>query len=84
MEDKKYRQFRWQITLTKISFSVIPMLILATTLYFHFSKSYTNKVLDGLRTLVMERQSAIDFIPWGEDCSTVHPCQHQLPGPIER
>jgi two-component system NtrC family sensor kinase len=61
MEEKKYRQFRWQITLTKILFSVIPLLILAATLYYHFSVSYTAKVLDGLRTLAANRQGSLDL-----------------------
>jgi two-component system NtrC family sensor kinase len=61
MEEKKYRQFWWQITLTKILFSVIPLLILATTLYYHFSVSYTAKVLEGLRTLAANRQGSLDL-----------------------
>ena len=61
MEDKKYRQFWWQITLTKILFSVIPLLILAATLYYHFSVSYTAKVLEGLRTLAANRQGSLDL-----------------------
>jgi two-component system NtrC family sensor kinase len=61
MEDKKYRQFWWQITLTKILFSVIPLLVLAATLYYHFSVSYTARVLDGLRTLAANRQSSLDL-----------------------
>jgi two-component system NtrC family sensor kinase len=61
MEDKKYRQFWWQITLTKILFSVIPLLVLAAALYYHFSVSYTARVLDGLRTLAVNRQSSLDL-----------------------
>jgi two-component system NtrC family sensor kinase len=61
MEEKKYRQFWWQVTLTKILFSVIPLLILAATLYYHFSVSYTAKVLEGLRTLAANRQGALDL-----------------------
>jgi two-component system NtrC family sensor kinase len=61
MEERKYRQFWWQITLTKILFSVIPLLILAATLYYHFSVSYTAKVLEGLRTLAANRQSSLDL-----------------------
>jgi two-component system NtrC family sensor kinase len=61
MEEKKYRQFWWQITLTKILFSVIPLLVLAATLYYHFSVSYTAKVLEGLRTLAANRQGSLDL-----------------------
>jgi two-component system NtrC family sensor kinase len=61
MEEKKYRQFWWQVTLTKILFSVVPLLVLAATLYYHFSVSYTAKVLEGLRTLAANRQGALDL-----------------------
>ncbi len=61
MEERKYRQFWWQITLTKILFSVIPLLVLAATLYYHFSVSYTAKVLEGLRTLAANRQGSLDL-----------------------
>jgi hypothetical protein len=45
MAEDKYRQLWWQITLTKILFSVIPLILLALVLYNHFSDSYTSKVL---------------------------------------
>src|SRR3974390_3277179 len=61
MEDKQYRQFRWQITLTKILFSIIPLFILAATLYYHFSVSYTDKVMERLRTLAGNRQASLDL-----------------------
>ena len=61
MQDKKYRQFWWQITLTKILFSIIPLFILAATLYYHFSVSYTDKVMERLRTLAGNRQASLDL-----------------------
>jgi len=61
MEDKQYRQFRWQITLTKILFSIIPLFILAAALYYHFSVSYTDKVMERLRTLAGNRQASLDL-----------------------
>jgi two-component system, NtrC family, sensor kinase len=61
MEDKKYRQLWWQITLTKILFSIIPLFILAATLYYHFSVSYTDKVMERLRTLAENRQASLDL-----------------------
>ena len=61
MEDKKYRQFWWQITLTKVLFSIIPLFILAATLYYHFSVSYTDKVMERLRTLAGNRQASLDM-----------------------
>jgi two-component system NtrC family sensor kinase len=61
MEINKYRQLWLQITLTKILFSVIPLLILAATLYYHFSVSYTDKVMERLRTLADNRQASLDL-----------------------
>jgi len=61
MEDKKYRYLWWQITLTKILFSIIPLFILAAALYYHFSVSYTAKVIESLRTLAVNRQGALDL-----------------------
>ncbi len=61
MVEDKYRQFWWQITLTKILFSVIPLILLALVLYNHFSDSYTSKVLEAIRTLVVNRQGALDL-----------------------
>jgi two-component system, NtrC family, sensor kinase len=61
MAQDKYRQFWWQITLTKILFSVIPLILLAIVLYSHFSDSYTSKVLEAIRTLAVNRQGALDL-----------------------
>jgi two-component system NtrC family sensor kinase len=61
MESKKYRYLWWQITLTKILFSIVPLFILAAALYYHFSDSYTEKVLESLRTLAVNRQGALDL-----------------------
>ncbi len=61
MVEDKYRQFWWQITLTKILFSVIPLILLALVLYNHFSDSYTSKVLEAIRTLAVNRQGALDL-----------------------
>ena len=61
MEYKQYRQFRWQITLTKILFSIIPLFILAAALYYHFSVSYTDKVMERLRTLAGNREASLDL-----------------------
>ena len=61
MEDKKFRNLWWQLTLTKVLFSIIPLFLLAAALYFHFSESYTEKVLESLRTLAVNRQGALDL-----------------------
>jgi two-component system, NtrC family, sensor kinase len=61
MTDKKYRYLWWQITLTKIAFSIIPLFILAAALYYHFSVSYTAKVMESLTTLAVNRQGALDL-----------------------
>ena len=61
MEEKKYRHFWWQITLTKILFSIVPLIILAIVLYYHFSVAYTDKVMERLRTLAGNRQASLDL-----------------------
>ena len=61
MEEKKYRHFWWQITLAKILFSIVPLIILATVLYYHFSVAYTDKVMERLRTLAGNRQASLDL-----------------------
>ncbi len=61
MEDHKYRQFWWQITLTIILFSIVPLLILAATLYHHFSKAYTGMVMEQLGNMAGERQAALEM-----------------------
>ena len=61
MKDKKYRYLWWQITLTKILFSIVPLFILAVALYYHFSVSYTTKVMESIRTLAVNRQGALDL-----------------------
>lgn len=61
MKDKKYRYLWWQITLTKILFSIVPLFILAAALYYHFSVSYTAKVMESIRTLAVNRQGALDL-----------------------
>jgi two-component system, NtrC family, sensor kinase len=42
-------------------FSIVPLFILAAALYYHFSESYTDKVLESLRTLAVNRQGALDL-----------------------
>ena len=61
MEEKKYRHFWWQITLTKILFSIVPLIILAVVLYYHFSVAYTDKVMERLRTLAGNREASLDL-----------------------
>jgi two-component system NtrC family sensor kinase len=59
--EEKYRQFWWQITLTKLLFSLIPLGLLVIVLYGHFSDAYTSKVLEALRTLATNRQGSLDL-----------------------
>jgi two-component system NtrC family sensor kinase len=61
MVEKKYRYLWWHITLTNILFSTIPLFILAAALYYHFSISYTAKVMEGIQTLAANRQGALDL-----------------------
>ncbi|MFZ5452054.1 MAG: sensor histidine kinase [Thermodesulfobacteriota bacterium] len=61
MVEKEYRYLWWHITLTNILFSIIPLFILAAALYYHFSVSYTAKVMESLKTLAVNRQEALDL-----------------------
>ncbi len=57
----KYRRLWWQITLTKLLFSLIPLFLLVVVLYSHFNEAYTTKVLEALRTMASNRQGALDL-----------------------
>jgi len=61
MDVKKYRHLWWEVTLTKVCFSVIPLLVLAFTLFNHFSEAYTAKIMDNLRTLAENRRGSLEL-----------------------
>lgn len=58
---KRYHIFGIKITAAILCFSLIPLVVLGFSLYKHFVTSYTNRVLESLRTAVEERKRAIDF-----------------------
>jgi two-component system NtrC family sensor kinase len=61
MVEKDYKKLWWKISLTIIGFSVIPLIVLALNLYGHFSVTYTDKIMDNLRTLAENRKGAVDL-----------------------
>jgi two-component system NtrC family sensor kinase len=61
METKQYRKLWWDIILTTLSFSVIPLFILGGVIYHQFSVSYTAKIKENMKTLVENRCSSIDL-----------------------
>ncbi len=61
MIEQKYRHLWWEVTLTKICFSVVPLFVLAFTVYNHFSEAYTAKIMDNLRTLAENRRASLDL-----------------------
>lgn len=58
---KRYHVFGIKMTVAIICFSLIPLVALGASLYRHFVTSYTNRVLEALRSSVEERRRAIDF-----------------------
>ncbi|MBI5580420.1 MAG: two-component sensor histidine kinase [Deltaproteobacteria bacterium] len=55
-----YRSLLRNIVLTIISVSIIPMVVVSSTLYLQFRHSYREKVNDHLRELVQKHQQNID------------------------
>ena len=51
----------WDIILTTLGFSVIPLLILGFVIYQQFSSSYTAKIMENMKTLAENRASSIDL-----------------------
>lgn len=58
---KKYHRLWWQMTVTKVMFSIVPLFLLTVAVYYHFSTSYRAKVLESMATLVQNRQGALDL-----------------------
>ena len=61
MAEHQYRQLGFKIAMTIIIFCVIPLLLLGTVLYSHFSKQYEQKMMENLRTLAENRRGAINL-----------------------
>ncbi len=61
MEKPFYRKLWWEIILTTLAFSVIPLFALGAVIYWQFSVSYTAKVTEDLKTLAENRRSSIEL-----------------------
>ncbi len=58
---KHYDRLALKITVMTLSFSLIPLLALGTTIYLQFTKAYENKVADSARTLAQNRRASIEL-----------------------
>ncbi len=61
MEEKDYSKLRGKIIVTTLCFSLIPLFALGISIYHQFSVSYTDRIMEDLRTMVENRRSAIDL-----------------------
>jgi two-component system, NtrC family, sensor kinase len=61
MPSKHYSQLRFKIIAVTLVFSLVPLLVLGVTIYQQFSRAYTNKVGETLRTLVSNRRSSLEL-----------------------
>jgi two-component system NtrC family sensor kinase len=61
MEIKFFRKLWWDIILTILSFSVIPLVVLGFVIYHQYSVSYSAKIMESLRTLADNRVGAVNL-----------------------
>jgi two-component system NtrC family sensor kinase len=61
MEEKYYKKLWWNIILTTLGFSVIPLFVLGLVIYLQYSESYSAKITESLKTLSENRVGAIDL-----------------------
>src|SRR5208337_1286682 len=61
MEREYYKKLWWEIILTILAFSVIPLFILGAFIYQQFSESYYTKIMGDMKTLAENRSSSIDL-----------------------
>lgn len=61
MEEKYYQKLWWNIILTTLGFSVIPLFFLGFIIYQQYSASYTAKIMESLKTLAENRVGAVDL-----------------------
>ena len=73
----EYDALRWKLFAIFLSFSLIPLFALGFFLFSQFSVSYKDKVLEGMRTLVENRKSAIELF-FEERVSQLSTLAHSL------
>jgi len=61
MEEKYYKKLWWDMILTTLGFSVIPLFVLGFVIYSQYSASYSAKIKESLKTLAENRVGAIDL-----------------------
>jgi len=61
MLKRDYSRLWWQNNITKICFSVLPLLFITISIYSHFNNAYTEKVIESIRTTAENRKGAIDL-----------------------
>ncbi|WP_027359985.1 sensor histidine kinase [Desulforegula conservatrix] len=61
MLKRDYRKLWWQNNITKIFFSVLPLLFISISIYSHFNNVYTEKVIESIKTTAENRKGAIDL-----------------------
>lgn len=61
LENPQYQRLWWQIILTIIAFSVLPLVVLGGVIYRQFSISYNASITEGLKTLVENRRASLDL-----------------------
>jgi two-component system NtrC family sensor kinase len=78
MEREYYKKLWWEIILTILAFSVIPLLILGASIYYQFSQSYYTKIMEDMKTLAENRSSSIDLF-LDERISQLTSLAHTIP-----
>lgn len=61
MEEPYFKKLWWEMILTTLGFSVIPLLVLGAVIYFQYSMSYSAKIKDNIKTLAENRVGALDL-----------------------
>jgi len=61
MEEKYYKKLWWDIILTILGFSVIPLFVLGFVIYHQYRVSYSAKITESLKTLAENRVGSIDL-----------------------
>ncbi len=61
MNLRHYDRLALKMTVMTLSFSLIPLLALGTTIYLQFTTAYENKVAESLRTLAQNRRASIEL-----------------------
>ena len=78
MDREYYKKLWWELILTILAFSVIPLLILGAFIYYQFSQSYYTKIMEDMKTLAENRSSSIDLF-LDERISQLTSLAHTIP-----